>query len=356
MCEEESHTIATLRVGLIGCGHIGSAIHLSNLRRLPGVKIVALAEPDVERREAANRQIPWAATFSDYRELLDRPEIDATVICLPNALHAEAGIAALQRGKHIYLEKPLALNMDDGRELLDTWRRSGRVAMIGFNFRFNPLHLKVRQYLQANRIGKLIGVRSVFTTAAHRLPEWKQTRQTGGGVLLDLASHHIDLVRFWFDQPVLEVYASIESQRVEADTAILELRLANGLLVQSLFSTSSVDDDRFEIYGSSGKLQLDRYNGWNVGITNLQRASAPLHRLRQALAGLPRDRFSIGKIFASANEPSFASALAHFAAAARHGRLTSPDLEDAFQSLAVVIAAEQSARTGEPVRLSVLPE
>src|SRR5436189_74562 len=98
-----------LRIGLIGCGYIG-VIHLNTLRRSPQADVVAFAEPDAERRQIARRQLPQAAAFADYRELLDQAEIKAVVVCLPNALHSEAAIAALQAGKHVYLEKPLALN------------------------------------------------------------------------------------------------------------------------------------------------------------------------------------------------------------------------------------------------------
>jgi len=221
--------------------------------------------------------------------------------------------------------------------------------MIVFSYRFNPLHQEVRRHLQTSKLGELVGVRSVFTTAPHRMPEWKRRRASGGGALLDLASHHVDLVRFWFSEEVHEVRANITSQRVEADTATLELRLANGLLVQSFFSTSSVDDDRFEIYGRNGKLSLDRYNSWTVEITSVTRRSSLFHRFSQAMARLPRSRFAIGKLFAQANEPSFAAALAHFVEAARNGAPASPDFNDGFQSLAVIIAAEESARSGEAV-------
>ena len=166
--------MAALRIGLIGCGHMGRNVHLNNLRRLPQVNVVALAEPAAELRQAASQQAPGAAAFADYRELLERPEINAVVICLPNALHAEAATAALQTGRHVYLEKPLAINLEDGRKLLATWRDSGLVGMIGFNYRFNPLHQEVRRYLQTGQLGELVSVRSVFTTTPRRAPEWKQ--------------------------------------------------------------------------------------------------------------------------------------------------------------------------------------
>jgi myo-inositol 2-dehydrogenase / D-chiro-inositol 1-dehydrogenase len=345
-----------LRVGLIGCGHMGRVIHLSILRRLPQVELVALAEPDAQRREQASQKVPRAVLFSDYRELLDRSDIDATIICLPNALHAEAAIAAFRSGKHLYLEKPLAINLEDGRKLVDVWRRSGRVGMIGFSYRFNPLHQEVRRHLQAEKLGELVGVRSVFTTPPRRVPEWKQKRESGGGALLDLASHHVDLLRFWFNEEVHEVYANIRSQRVEADTATLELRLTNGLLVQSFFSTSSVDDDRFEIYGRNGRLSLDRYNSWTVKIASPRYNSAPFHRVRQAMARLRRSGFAIRKLLAQGREPSFAAAMVHFVAAAQNAEHARPDFEDGFQSLAVIIAAEESARVGHPIRVAPFPE
>lgn len=341
-----------LRIGLIGCGHMGRLVHLNNLRRLSKVEVVAIADPDAKQREAASQCVPRATAFADYHELLERSQIDAAVVCLPNALHAEAATATLQSGRHLYLEKPLAINLDDGRRLLQTWRQSGRVAMIGFNYRFNPLHQQVRRHLQSGSIGELVSVRSIFSTAPHRDPEWKRKRQTGGGALLDLASHHVDLVRFWFDQPVIEVRASVSSQRAEGDAATLDLKLANGLAVQSLFSTSSVNEDRFEIYGRTGKLSLDRYNSWAVEISGSTRRSLPFHLFREALNSIPRSRFAMSKLLAPANEPSFASALAHFVLAARNGEPASSDFDDGFQSLAVIIAAEESARTGLPVALN----
>ena len=91
-----------------------------------------------------------------------------------------------------------------------------------------------------------------------------------------MGSHHVDLVRYWFNQRVIEVQASVRSQCIEGDTATLELRLANGLSVQSLFCTSSVDDDRFEIYGRAGKLLSTATSG-AVEVTGSTRASLPLH-------------------------------------------------------------------------------
>lgn len=347
--------MARVRIGLFGCGQVGCGIHLNNLRRMRNVEVAALAEPETIQREAAHAQVPGAATYSDYRELLDRSDIDAVIICLPNALHADAAIAALKSGKHVYLEKPLATNLSDGARLIDACRASKQQAMIGFNYRFNPLNEEVRRQIRAGRLGQLIGARSVFTTASHNLPGWKKDRKTGGGVLLDLASHHVDLIRFWLDEPVVEVRASVKSTRVEDDTATLEMHLASGFVVQSFFCMSSVDQDRFDVYGRAGRLWVDRYKSWNVEFADMLSASRRLHP-SNVLPLLRRSRFTVEKLLAPAREPSFALALAHFIETIQRPIQSHPTFEDGFRSLATVIAAEESARTGCPIAVTGLPE
>lgn len=343
--------MSVLKVGLIGCGRIAQLVHLNVLRNLPGVELAALAELDPQRRAEASQRAPGAMSVADYQELLAMPEVEAVVICLPNALHVEAAVAAFEQGKHVYLEKPLATNLPEAQSVLTAWRRAGAVGMIGFNFRFNPLYQALKQRLQSNRIGELISARSVFSTAAHSRPQWKHTRQSGGGVLLDLASHHVDLVHFLFDQPVGEVAATVRSQQSEDDSALLQLRLADGLLVQSFFSMSAIEEDRFEIYGQAGKLAVERYSSVDVEITEPAAAFARFKRWGRHLTSLLRSRYILKKLLAPSHEPSYQAALAHFVAATQGRHPARPDLQDGYRSLAVIEAAEESARTGRIVSL-----
>jgi predicted dehydrogenase len=225
---------------------------------MPRVELVAFAEPEPERRRAAARLAPKAKAFTDYEELLESAEVDAVVICLPNALHAAAAVAALKRGRHIYLEKPLATSLDEAQAVIEAWRPAGVVAMMGFNYRFNKLYESVRGHIRSRTLGQLLFARSVFSTAVEDLPLWKRARRSGGGVLLDLASHHLDLLRHIFGQEVLEVFAEIRSRKSDGDSATLHLRLADGMTVQSFFSTGAVEEDSLEIYGEGGKLSVDR--------------------------------------------------------------------------------------------------
>lgn len=341
--------MSQLNIGLLGCGRIARLAHLDVLRELSGARVVALAEKNVQRRQEAGRRVPEARCFADYRDLLSASEVAAVIICLPPALHAEAAVAAFEAGKHVYLEKPIATRLDEAQAVLEAHRKAGTIGMMGFNYRFGALHREAKDYVQSGKLGKLVTVRSVFSSAHRPLPDWKRTREHGGGVLLDLASHHVDLVRFFFQEEVVDVSAQLRSQRNEHDSAALRMRLESGLFVQSFFSMCSVDEDRFEIYGQEGKLSFERHTSARIDIRPPDFAygrMAQLKREWQTLSG------SIQRVLRRSGEPSFEAALRAFVKAAQEGRSTAPDLEDGYRSLAVLEAAETAARSGSRIAVT----
>lgn len=331
-----------LNVGLIGCGRIAGLVHLPILARLPAVRLAALADQDPQRLREARQHAPEAAAFTDYHDLLDQADVDAVVICLPPALHAPAAIAAFEAGKHVYLEKPIAPDLESAQAILAAWREARTTGMIGFNFRFNPLYRDLRRHLSNETLGRPISARSVFSVPARTLPEWKKARASGGGVLLDLAPHHIDLVRYLFDKEVTGVFAAEQSARSEGDAAALELQMESGLLVQSFFSAGSVSEHRFEVYGERGKLTVDLAESVEAELTATSMEGARLKRLLNALGRLHPRRI----LRSPGHEPSFRAALAAFAEHAGAARAPSPSLADGYQSLAIIKAAERSLETG----------
>lgn len=343
--------MSALKAGLMGCGRIAQSVHLPVLTHLPEVELVALAEVDPERLEKARHLVPKAVVCDHYKKLLKMKEVEAVIICLPNDLHAEAAIASLQQGKHVYLEKPLATSLEQARRVLEVWQNTHLVGMIGFNYRFNRLYRATQEYLQAGSLGKLVGVHSTFSTTGRNLPDWLQTRSIGGGVLLDLASHHTDLIRFFFGQEVREVFASLRSLHSEDDTAMLQLKLSDGLMVQSFFSLNSIEEDRFEVYGQTGKLFVDRYLSLCVEIYGPTLDSFRLRRLWHGVKALTHLPYLLEKIRAPGHEPSYREALTHFVTAVRAHRPGVPDFYDGFRSLMTIGAAEESVGTGRPVTI-----
>ena len=330
--------MAPLRLGVIGCGQIARAIHLPVLRRISEARIVALAEPVDASRAAAAALAPGATAYSDYRELLNAGGLDAVVICAPPHLHAPSAIAAFDAGLHVYLEKPLAPSLADAEPAVQAWRRARTVGMIGFNFRFHPQIARIRERLRDGAIGDPLAVRAVFSILPHELPEWKRTRRTGGGVLLDLASHHIDLVHHLLGDDVTRVYASTRSLRGEGDHAAVQLELASGVIAQLFVSLGTVDENRLEIVGTEGKLVMDRTELIRPEHVPASQRGARARRLARALLALEPRRV----LRSPGAEPSFAAALTAFVWSAQGNAFAGPDLLDGVRNLAVIEAAERS--------------
>lgn len=334
--------MADVRVGLLGCGRIAQLVHLGVLTSLRGARLVALAELDPERREQARRRAPQAAAVAEYERVLERPDVDAVVICLPNALHAEAARLACSLGRHVYLEKPLALSVGEGRTVVSEWRRAGVIGMIGFNYRFNALVRAARDRMQAGALGGSLGARAVFSTRPRPSPTWKSNRALGGGVLLDYGSHVIDTIRFVLNQEVRQISARLGSRVSPLDSAFLELSLADGLMVQSFILKSGVEEDRLEIYGEKGKLTVDRHRSLDIELTRSSSTISRARWRRKALGRLLQSGYARKKLIAPRSEPSYRAALGHFVAAILDGHPASPDFLDGLRSLAVLEAAERS--------------
>lgn len=335
-----------LGIGIIGCGWIANKVHIPALKSFPEVEIVAVADSNPDRRMEAGITCPGAVAVADYHQLLETPGIEAVFICLPPTLHAEVAIEALNIGKHVYVEKPIAVNSSEARTLVKVWQKTQLVAMIGYNYRFHPLYIDAKKRLQADEIGKPLCVRSVFTAPQEQIQDWKKQRRTGGGALLELASHHLDLMRFLFEAEISDVFCTIQSQHSEQDSVFLQLRLGNGMAAQSFFSIRSLEEDRMEIFGEKGKLSLDRHLSVDVEKTgehlDLSRAGYVSRQIRSAIT----NPYLARKLWQPANELSYREAIRAFLAAVRGKPVTAPTVLDGWRSVTVIEAAEESDRTG----------
>jgi predicted dehydrogenase len=341
-----------LRVGLIGCGRIAERVHLGALAGTPGVRVTALADADANRLAAAAKRVSGATPFATAEKLLADGDVDAVVIATPPATHAELALAVVESGQHVYIEKPIATRLDDARRVRDAVRSAGVVGATGFNYRFHPLVEATRRQVEA--IGPLVAIRTVFTTASRPLPPWKRMRETGGGVLLDLGSHHIDLVTHMIGEPFEEVWADIQdAPDAEGATATVQARLASGVPVQMLFSSCATDEDRFEIVGENGRLCYDRLRSFAPSVDPREHAYGRAAQVRRTVRSF-RDGFL--RTMAAPGDASFERSFAAFAAACTGVRPAELATVDAgLRCLAVVEAAEASAASRQAIRLDASP-
>jgi myo-inositol 2-dehydrogenase/D-chiro-inositol 1-dehydrogenase len=327
-----------IAIGVVGAGRIAQLIHLPVLAGIDGVHVVAVAEPDADARAAAGALAPGARLYADLKDILAATTVDALVVSAPTAVHAGIAQTAFAAGRSVYLEKPIAATLADGRAVIEAWRAAGTIGMTGFMLRFSPAFTEARALVAAGAIGDVVAAQSVFTAPPAHAPEWKGRRATGGGALLDLLSHHADAVRWLLATEVLSAAAQLRSMRTEEDTATVQMKTALGVTVQALVSTSAAEDHRFEIVGSAGRLAVDPW-----------RMAAPE---RFGLAGGAGRRDRLRRLTPSRllHRPDyrgpFRGALAAFVAAVRAGRPVGPDLADGLASLAVVEAAQRAADSG----------
>ncbi len=352
-------TVATgpIRVAVIGCGTVSQTAHLPLLRRIGDFSITGIADTDPAMLAAAALIAKRARQTADYRELLTPWMADAVVIALPTALHAEVAKAAFDGGLHVYLEKPIATDLRDIAPLLESWRASRRVGMIGHNYRFNPLYTKLKQMLVEGRIGTPRDARMAFTTPVDMNGSWRDVRSQGGGALLDLGTHEIDLARYLFDSEVAFVTATIESRRADHDKADLLLEFENDVFVKISLGLGDTFADRMQVIGETGSLFVDRAESLDVEFTPA--AGTPLSSGEFAsLLPSPRAKAAhlYAKLRAPFNEPSFGLSLKAFAEAITTGTPASPDLNDGHAALRVIAAAEKSSQLGRRVAMTEIDD
>jgi predicted dehydrogenase len=327
------------RLALIGCGGIGSAVHLPVLRRMRQATLVVVADPDPDARARAERL--GVASAADAEVVLGRADIDAVVVCAPPSLHAELGIAVAEAGKHLYLEKPIALDAAAAEAVRDAVQRAGVIAAVGFNRRFHPLLVQARALIRRQAVGRVRAVRTLFADPSPAIG-WRARRDSGGGALLDLGSHHFDLLRWLLDAEVESVAALVRSEQSEDDTAWAHSVLSDGIEAQSCFSYRLTKLDVIEVIGERGILRCDRYAP-PVLLWRSRNPQTPRLRRKRLAPGRSVAAWRLRRI-ADPSDPSYALALEAFVCRLRGVSVELPAIADGLASLQAVLRAEASAK------------
>lgn len=189
-----------VRVGIIGCGGIANGKHLPSLHKLPNVQIVAFCDI-VEAKAAAAAKaygVPGAAVCTDYRELLKDGSIEAVHVLTPNREHAEITIAALNAGKHVMCEKPMAKTAEEARRMEAAAEVSGRKLCIGYQHRYKPQSRYAKDYIATGAMGNIYYA-NCYALRRRGTPNWGvflNEEEQGGGPVIDIATHSLDLTLY----------------------------------------------------------------------------------------------------------------------------------------------------------------
>jgi len=254
-----------IKFGVLGCGRI-SKRHLDLLggNQIKGAELVAICDNDPGRLEAARQRYNVRA-YQDIDAMLADSSIDAISILTPSGMHAQHAILAAQAGKHVVVEKPMALRLEDADAMIAACDRARVKLFVVKQNRFNVPVVKAREALEEGRFGQLvlgtIRVRWRRDQAYYDQDSWRGTWAQDGGVLSNQASHHVDLLE-WFMGDVVSVHARATRSLVDIeaeDTAIATLQFANGAL-GVIEATNAIRPNDLEgslsILGSGGSVVI----------------------------------------------------------------------------------------------------
>lgn len=368
-----------IRVGLIGYGGIGR-VHAMGLRDIPflyglpadTVQIAGVATTRPETAQKAAKEIGCDYWTADYHELLARPDIDFVDVTVPNHAHAEIVIAAAQAGKHIYCEKPLAMNVEEGRRMVAAAAAAGVKTQMTFNLRFFPAISRARQLIEAGFLGNLFSFRGRYYRASYIDPNkpisWRQQRAiAGGGALFDIGSHVLDLLYLLLG-PFGTVQATMEtlikerpaaagaSEKVAVDVddiALLQARLTDGtlgLVEVSRMGTGFTNEVVVEIFGDKGALRFNAAEPSWLEIYDVRDGESPFGGMRGFKKIEAVGRYAGAKSPDWSMAPGFnrahAEGLYQFCRAIWDDKPAAPSLADGLHIQAIMAAAEQSSQQG----------
>ncbi len=221
-----------IRLGVIGAGAIGEE-HISHLQLHPNAEVVALAETSPERAAKTAEKYSIGEVTNDYRTLLERPEIDAFCVALPNALHASVGMEILEAGKHLFMEKPFATHASEAERLVAIAASKNLVLLVGMNHRFHPASQSLRQMIARGGLGEVYHAEAYWLrrSGIPRIGSWFTRKElSGGGCTYDIGVHMIDLAMFLLDDFDVE---SVSGQ--------ISARFGNRGLGEGMWGKSEID-------------------------------------------------------------------------------------------------------------------
>jgi len=193
-----------LGIGIIGSGGIAQACHMPGYASIPDkCEMLAVADIDPGTAQRAAEKFGVKSVFCDYRELLAMPEIDAVSIATPNAFHLQPALDAFAAGKHVLLEKPMAMNAEECKKIVRAQKASGRLLQIGLNWRFSGAGRFMKQFIENGRMGEIYYARAM-ALRRRGVPGWGvfiDKEKQGGGPLIDIGVHILDFVLFLMGHP-----------------------------------------------------------------------------------------------------------------------------------------------------------
>lgn len=346
---------ARLRFALVGCGRISKRhAQLLGGNQIDGATLCAVSDIRAERARAAGEEfgVPW---FEGFEQMMEEAAPDVAVVLTESGYHAQHVVALADFGKHIVVEKPMALRLDDADRMIEACDRKGVKLFVVKQNRFNVPVVKLREALQTGRFGRLVlgtvRVRWCRRQQYYDQDTWRGSWALDGGVLANQASHHVDLLT-WMMGEVDKVYAlgNTSLAKIEAeDTAVVALKFRNGALgiIEATTATRPIDlEGSLSLLGEKGTVEIGGFAVNEMKVWEFEDAVEGDELVREGFSVNPPNVYGFGH----------KSYYDHVVSAIRHD---SPNLIDGLEgrkSLEMISAIYESIETGEEVALRFRPQ
>jgi predicted dehydrogenase len=345
-----------VRIGIIGSA-FSSNIHAEALQEVAGAKIVAACSPNKEHVEEFARKwrIPHSAT--DYRELLDRKDIDALVVGVPNDRHREVVVAAAHARKHVIVEKPLAHTLDDADAMVKACARYKVKLMYAETICFSPKYRRAKKLVEEGAIGKLYMAKQGEKHSGPHSGWFYDVERSGGGAVMDMGCHGIAWARWMFDKPKPKsVFAAcqrvLHAERTQGeDNSVIILEFEGGgiAVIEDSWAKHGGMDDRVELHGTEGVIYCDLLHG-----SSMETYSARGYGYAVEKAGETKGwTFTV---FEEAHLYGFPHEMRHFVECILNDQQPMETGEDGRVTLEIIYAAYQSAGTGKKITWPYKPK
>lgn len=346
-----------LNHGIIGFGYI-SEKHLKGYASI-GDRVRTVAACDIlpERLEEARKK-GIEKLYLDYHDLLRDPDIDIVSVCLPNYLHKQVTIDALEAGKNVHCEKPMAMNYEEAAEMLEAQKRTGKQLMIGLNNRYVPINQYVRKYVKEGKIGEVYFIKCGWTDRAGLPPSgwFTDIERAGGGAVIDTGVHFIDLAMLMLDYPKVESVTARTFNRLIGNPEIVKNYGFPGIIDPA--DSFTVEDMGTGIINLEGNRSIVFEHSWASNIEEGKR----YYELYGTEGGIrfENDRVRIFKTEEGSQTnivpvidegAGWESEFGTLADAVLENRDISEIPKQAAQMMKIIDAVYRSSRTGEMVKL-----
>lgn len=322
-----------MRVGVVGAGFMGT-VHLAAYAGMPEAKVVGVADSNAEAASVAAATV-GARPYASYEELVASEDVEVVDICLPTAFHRDLALRVAREGKHVILEKPIALTVGEADEILEAFEHSSGRLFVGHVVRFFPEYVRIKRMIDAGDLGT-VGV----ARTSRRSPllmgwnDWYADRRASGGVLVDLLIHDFDFLRWCFGE-VERVYARgvMGREYNRLDYALVTLRFEGGEIshLEGHWGYPGPFNYSIEVAGSRALVTADSTEPSSLRLTGGSHDP-----------GYPPNL--------TAGKSPYTIELEHFIDCVASGEEPIVSGSDARAALAISQAAIESIRTGEPVK------